>query len=154
MNECQRQSISRNMCDMHYARWLRSAKKEHTYILKTSRPINEQLCEHRKINLENGCWEWTGSVTSFGYGYFCRKINGKRKVLLAHRLSALFWLGPAPKTKPLACHKCDNPLCFNPQHLFWGSSSDNMKDSSKKKRYYYAKGGDCKRSSYDTSSIT
>lgn len=77
------------------------------------------------VNKESGCWEWTAHLCN-GYGRFCEK----RKVIPAH----WFLLNPRPDKGQLACHKCDNPKCVNPAHIFLGTSSDNALDCSKKGR--------------------
>ena len=79
---------------------------------------------------QDSCWEWTRTRNIFGYGTL--RVNGK--TVLAHRLS--YELSRGEKIKPgmNICHKCDNPICINPGHLFLGTRSDNMKDCFKKGR--------------------
>lgn len=84
-----------------------------------------------KKTLNDGCWIWTGSVCSTGYG----RINSGGKQVLAHRLSFKIHKGKIPKGK-LICHKCDNPICVNPKHLFAGTQKDNIVDCVKKKRHF------------------
>mgnify|MGYP001023313072 CR=1 FL=1 len=71
------------------------------------------------------CWEWTAAKKD-GYGRF----NDKG---YAHRISYEMHFGPIPKGF-LVCHKCDNPSCVNPEHLFLGTYQDNYDDMRKKKR--------------------
>lgn len=79
----------------------------------------------------NGCWLWTKSTTHLGYG---RMWWGNR-VYGVHRLSAHLWLGlDLGNKKIFACHKCDSPQCFNPNHLFIGTQKDNMADCLTKGR--------------------
>ena len=75
------------------------------------------------------CWEWQDSKDKDGYG---KMRVGKRKVR-AHRLSYKLFVGDVPDDM-LVCHKCDNPGCVNPSHLFLGSYLDNNRDSHKKGR--------------------
>ena len=76
-----------------------------------------------------GCWEWGKARHRQGYGHFCYK----RKVELAHRISWILFNGNIPK-KMCVLHKCDNPPCVNPKHLFLGSYKDNNRDCWDKKR--------------------
>ncbi len=77
-----------------------------------------------KINKTDFCWLWTGTKDKKGYGHF----DGNK----AHRVA--FFLEYKRINKDLLiCHRCDNPSCVRPDHLFEGTYSDNAKDS-------YAKG--------------
>lgn len=81
----------------------------------------------------SGCWLWTSSYTSNGYGEISIGGRSNREVLRAHRLSWAIFRGPIPEGM-LVCHKCDNPPCCNPDHLFLGTQSDNMRDMVRKGR--------------------
>jgi hypothetical protein len=76
-----------------------------------------------------GCWVYRGSLANTGYGrsVYC----GKR--WQAHRLAWHLLVGAIPEKK-YVLHKCDNPPCCNPAHLWLGTQEDNMKDCSRKNR--------------------
>lgn len=82
-----------------------------------------------KVSDESSCWVWTGGKCNHGYGQI--KIDGKDR--MAHRVSWNIHFGEIPD-KLLVCHKCDNPECVNPHHLFLGTHQDNMDDRNRKGR--------------------
>lgn len=79
----------------------------------------------------SGCWDWIAAKNKKGYGYI--KLRKKRKNEMAHRMSWLLFKGDIPNGL-YVLHKCDNPSCVNPDHLFLGTQNDNMKDMAKKGR--------------------
>ena len=87
-----------------------------------------------KLNKANGCWEWFGAVADKGYGEI--KIPKTRRQIPAHRLSYLIHRGEIPEGK-CVLHRCDNPPCVNPEHLFVGTKLDNARDKVAKNRHCY-----------------
>jgi len=71
----------------------------------------------------SGCWLWTGAVRGDGYGAVW---NGNRQIG-AHRFSYQIHYGDIPDTL-WTLHRCDTPLCVNPNHLYLGDSSQNQRD--------------------------
>ena len=84
----------------------------------------------------SGCLNWTGANFR-GYG---RIGLGSSKVIAAHRAAYERKFGPVPDGN-YVCHKCDNARCVNPDHLFAGSQSDNIKDMVAKGRNFANKNG-------------
>ena len=86
--------------------------------------------ERTDFNPVNGCWEWNRGLDRKGYAQ--AKIWGKG--VWAHRASYAFFVEPIPDGL-IICHKCDNPKCINPHHLFMGTTQDNVDDKMRKGRF-------------------
>lgn len=89
----------------------------------------------RCVILENGCWEWQARRNPKGYGLFQGKIT-EWKMVRAHRAAFIALNGPI-NPSVLVCHRCDNPPCCNPDHLFLSTNFGNYLDSCLKNRRSY-----------------
>lgn len=78
-----------------------------------------------------GCWEWQGPLNNKGYGMMYVREFGRRST--SHRASYEFHFGPIPNGL-WVLHKCDNPKCLRPSHLFLGTPKDNFHDMLEKGR--------------------
>jgi hypothetical protein len=84
------------------------------------------------LNRQTGCWDWTASTAGKGYGQI--KLPGTRRQIYAHHLSWQIHHGKIPTGKYIL-HRCDNPRCVNPDHLFVGSAKVNAEDMKAKDRH-------------------
>ena len=90
----------------------------------------------------DGCWVWVGAIHGKdvrpGFpGYGVMNVQGRQQ--RAHRISWLLFRGEIEEGKEVL-HRCDNSLCVNPEHLFLGTKSENMKDCVSKGRHARAGG--------------
>lgn len=84
-----------------------------------------------KVKTAGACWLWQGSLSgSLGYGQF--RVDSET-VDFAHRVSWRMAHGPIPD-ELLVLHRCDVPRCVRPEHLYLGTSADNMADKSESMR--------------------
>jgi hypothetical protein len=93
-------------------------------------PIECTRLWYRLKLMENGCWEWQGAKYRNGYGNL--KLKGKH--IGAHQLAYELAVGPRPGGM-WVLHRCDNPPCCNPEHLFLGTVQVNVDDMMAKGRH-------------------
>lgn len=164
---CGDEAKKRGFCKRHYGQWYRrevvAKETRRCSIDGCDRPFAAKgLCQwhHRKMRLhgdplggddqytnpsdalaartvkrETGCVEWTGSTNRAGYGSI--KVSGR--TVLAHRASYEINRGPIPDGQ-WVLHRCDNPPCVNPDHLFLGDAQANVDDMMTKGRGRKARG--------------
>lgn len=82
-----------------------------------------------RVRKGSACWEWVGARHTGGYGAI--SVNGHQE--RAHRVSWMIHHGEIPDGL-WVLHRCDNPPCVNPAHLFVGSDADNLSDAIAKGR--------------------
>jgi len=125
MEGCGIRAEAHQLCHKHYARLKYKGSVELDY-----KPTAEERF-WAKVDKTGDCWLWTGITNNKGYGM----IGVERKHVLAHRFSLSLILGKMPDKQVL--HKCDNPRCVNPDHLWEGTIQDNCRDKIAKGRHVW-----------------
>ena len=111
---------------------MQQLKEMEMMVLKNNQYTTPNLIDKFKLytkETNTNCIEWIAGKTKDGYGIV--NYNGNSK--LAHRVSYELFVDKIPKNM-CVCHKCDNPSCVNPNHLFIGTHKDNMNDMKLKQR--------------------
>lgn len=85
-----------------------------------------------KVDQSGDCWVWTAGKTKAGYGIFHPRHG---LTVYAHRYAFELTYGAMPEGQ-MACHRCDNPPCVRPDHLFAGAALDNAADMTAKGRHW------------------
>jgi len=96
------------------------------------------------------CWPWNGSRDAFGYG----KKKIARKQYYTHRLAYWWANGMHIPAGALVLHRCDNPPCCNPAHLYAGTAKDNVRDTVVRGRHHHVKKTACAKGHEYTSETT
>ncbi len=96
----------------------------------TPRPsVPERFWPKVKVAGPEACWPWLAGTNGVSYGRL--KLDGE--YVGAHRIAWILEHGPIPPDRVI-CHRCDNPSCCNPRHLFLGTHLDNARDREAKGR--------------------
>lgn len=93
----------------------------------------------KSVPSDDSCMEWPRSKVAFGYG----QIKFKDGCRAVHRVAYELAVGPVGAGF-FALHRCDNPACFRPSHLFLGTKLDNSRDCAKKGRERHTRGEACR----------
>jgi HNH endonuclease len=112
-------------------------KRQYTLALKGIKQKRKRIIDdfwnYVNRTTSEECWQWMKHIDGEGYGRALPR--NKKHSVLAHRSAWLLVNGRIPKGLHVL-HRCDNPACCNPSHLFLGTHQDNMRDRNKKRRFH------------------
>lgn len=101
----------------------------------TAYTLHKRFWEKAEIGTSDECWEWQRAKSNYGYGRF--KIGDSTRY--AHRVSYRMLIGPIPGERQIN-HKCHNPSCINPDHIYLGNQKQNNEDCRLAGRHKASKG--------------
>ena len=101
---------------------------------RQSRGIEQRFLDYVLPEPNSGCWLWTGSVDKRGYAQIRVPYKDRTRVLRYASNVALELYATPLLPGQGACHRCDNPYCVNPDHLFGGTQLENIRDCMAKGR--------------------
>lgn len=108
-------------------------QKKWTYATEEERIEMMRVKFEKSVIKKNGCWDWKGYKDKYGYTYISGFRDMKKYHIRGNRVSWEIHYGKIPENI-LVCHKCDNPSCTNPEHLFLGTIRENNEDRTIKNR--------------------
>lgn len=123
---CTVKHYARMYCVRHYVRFMKHG------VHPTLHPIRLQFWEKAAVTANpDKCWVWQKALNMWGYGTIG---SNPQKLHSAHRMAYFLFYGVHPGELQVL-HRCDNPPCINPHHLFLGTNADNVKDKMAKGRH-------------------
>lgn len=128
---CENKKHAKGFCQFHYRRfWATGSTEVKRPCLRGT--VEERFWNHVKKGKKNECWEWEGFTDKDGYGKM--RTEGTNEGV--HRVSFRIHGGNIPKGMKVL-HKCNNPPCCNPNHLYCGNQTQNMQDRIKAGNFKY-----------------
>jgi hypothetical protein len=122
VTDCTRKRQGSLYCSSHYMRWWRYGDPLAGNRERISGTIEERLLAGREIDRDTGCWIWRFGRHPFGYGVI--RVEGESRT--THTVSYEVFMGE--RNGLMVLHRCDNPPCFKPGHLYLGTAQDNSDD--------------------------
>lgn len=124
-SDCESESRARGFCSLHYQRYMLGLPMDKP---RRSGDLRARFWE--RVKKTETCWLWTGMKNEKGYG----EIRIKYRTVFAHRLSFALHFGETPEGL-CVLHRCDQPSCVRPDHLFLGTRKQNRADCLSKNRH-------------------
>jgi hypothetical protein len=130
--DCTKPHYGRGWCKFHYQRAYLSGNLEAQprTLAKPTDSLDTRLRNIGWTVTDSGCWEWNGSRNTSNYGTLA---VGRGRPHIASRIAFEAWI-KVPDANTDICHRCDNPPCINPAHLFEGTRQENVTDMVTKQR--------------------
>ena len=140
VEECDRLAVCKGCCDMHYRRLTKNGSVYNYGSRKVDDGDEIERFHKKYIKQDNGCWIWTGGTRPNAKGVlYGRHWLDSGRPIGAHRFSYIVHHGMISTTN-FMCHRCDTPLCVNPDHLFESNHNGNMLDMVQKGRSFKGRG--------------
>jgi len=137
---CNRRAICKGCCDLHYRRLLKNGSPYDYGSRKVDLGDEIERFHKKYVKKETGCWIWTGGTRPNAKGVlYGRHWLDTGRAIGAHRFSYIIHRGNISEAS-FVCHKCDTPLCVNPDHLFESDHAGNMSDMVQKGRSFKGRG--------------
>lgn len=124
VSKCDNFQEKKHLCGKHYQKMKLYGDPLGFCIPKGPENLTTKLMRKLDIRGSDECWKWNGATNKKGYGLLAAKEIGEQ---LSHRVSYIVHVGEIPKGM-CVLHRCDNPCCCNPKHLFLGDINDNVQD--------------------------
>lgn len=127
---CEKKVLAKGLCAMHYQRVRLYGDPTKVLVKQVHGATLAERFDHY-VDKSGECWVWTGTKDPNGYG----RLNVANKPILAHRISWALNFGEITPDQHVL-HRCDNPQCVRPDHLFLGDQAANNADMRAKGRFH------------------